>query len=196
MDLMKVFEQKKALLKGHFLLSSGLHSEYYLQCALILQYPDIASQLADLLTEKIVKNGFNKTEIDIVLSPAIGGIVIGQELARSISGKTRSLFTERDPKSGKMILRRGFEIKPDDKIIVVEDVVTTGGTTKELIELVSGIGATVTCACSMVDRTADKIKFDVPLISLLQLNVQSFTGQECPLCKNNTPVIKPGSKNK
>ena len=187
-DVKRLFEEKDALLSGHFLLSSGLHSDTYFQSALILQYPDIASRLAGELAAKltaVVAGG-----IDIVVSPALGGIVIGQEMGRAL--KTRAIFCERV--DGKLVLRRGFEISFGEKVAVIEDVITTGLSTRQVIGGVESHGGKVVAVASLVDRSAGKVDFGVPRFSLLSLEVKSYKPEDCPLCRQNIPFIKPGSR--
>jgi len=189
-EIMNIFKRKNGILKGHFLLSSGLHSEFYLQSALVLQYPSIANLIAKQLKDKL-KTG----KIDVVLSPAIGGIIIGQELADVLNKNCRAIFTERDLSSKKMILRRGFEIKKGEKVIIIEDVITTGGTTIELIELAKNYQAVLKSLCCIVDRRKQKEKIqELDVVSLIQLDIDTYVLEECPLCKKNIPLVKPGSK--
>jgi len=191
MEMIEVFKKNKALLQGHFLLSSGLHSEYYMQSALLLQNPKLAEKLAKIIARKVK---LIRKKIDLVVSPAIGGIVIGQEIARGIGGKCRAIFTERDSRSNEMILRRGFDIKPGEIAVVVEDVITTGGTTRELINLVDRYEARLVAVCSLVDRSGGKAEFKVPKVSLLSMDIKAYNESECPFCRQNIPVVKPGSK--
>ncbi|MBI5573182.1 MAG: orotate phosphoribosyltransferase [Elusimicrobia bacterium] len=165
MDLLKLLKQKKALLEGHFLLSSGLHSDKYIQCAKVLQYPKIAEQLAKLLVTKL------STDCDVVVSPAIGGIVIGQEVARQLN--CRAIFCERE--NGVMKFRRGFEIKKNEKCLIVEDVITTGGSTKEVIDIVKSCGGKVVGIASIIDRSELK-NFSV---SLLKLKIKTYNTKQC-----------------
>jgi len=198
--ILKIFKGKKALLKGHFLLSSGLHSDTYLQCALALQYPDLAEKLARKLVTRLHGDRVTRSKIDAVVSPALGGIVIGQEVARVLG--CRAIFTERE--NGKMTLRRGFQIKKGEKILVVEDVITTGGSTKEVIDAVRNAGGEIVGIACIIDRTGliglpkrqggGQVKFDYPLISLLKLEIENYAPQNCPLCKKNIPLVKPGSR--
>lgn len=182
MDLLKLFKEKGALLEGHFLLSSGLHSNRYIQCAKILQYPDIAGELAGLLVKKA-----DYSTVDVVVSPAVGGIVIGQEIARQL--KCRAIFCERE--NGVMKFRRGFEIKKDEKCLVVEDVITTGGSTKEVISLTENFGGVVAGVLSVVDRS-DLQNFSV---SLLKLKIDTYKKEDCPFCKKgDISLVKPGSR--
>ncbi len=184
-EILKIFRQTNALLDGHFLLSSGLHSPQYFQCALVLQDPVQAQKLCwDIATPFMGKN------IDLVIGPAIGGIVVAQEVARLISA--RAIFAERE--EGKMTLRRGFEIKQGERVLVVEDVVTTGGSIKEVIDLVKERGGELVGAAFLVDRSQGKIKFDVPVASLIQMDVVTYEAGNCPLCKEGVPLVKPGSR--
>lgn len=183
----ELFKKHNALLNGHFLLSSGLHSDTYFQSALILQHPHVASVLAENLKNEIIKK---VKDIDLIVSPAMGGIVIGQEMGRAF-GK-RAIFCERV--DGKLVLRRGFSIEKGEKVLVVEDVITTGLSTKEVIEAITPLGANVVAVCSLVDRSAGKVDFGVPRFSLLSLEVKSYKPEECPLCKDGSSPIKPGSR--
>jgi orotate phosphoribosyltransferase, Thermus family len=184
-DVLELFERSGALLKGHFKLSSGLHSEKYLQCALVLQYPKIAEKLSKALAEK-----FADQKIDVVIGPALGGVTLAYEVARAVG--VHGLFTERQ--DGKMVLRRGFAISKGEKVLVVEDVVTTGGSTKEVIDLVKSFGASVVGVGSIIDRSGAKIDFGAPFRPLAKVEVETFEEAKCPLCKNNTPITKPGSR--
>lgn len=184
-----IFEKNKALLSGHFLLSSGMHSDTYFQSALILQYPDIAENLAKSLAAEILKE---VSEIDVVVSPALGGIVIGQEVGRAIH--KRAVFCERA--EGKLVLRRGFSIAKGERCLVVEDVITTGLSTREVVDVVNSLGGQTVAVASLVDRSAGKVDFGVPRFSLLSLEVKSYKPEECPLCKSGIPAVKPGSRNK
>jgi len=192
-EILNILEEKKAILNGHFLLSSGLHSNRYIQCALVLQYPDIAEKLAKVLAEKIIQlhtSSHPYLKIDVVVSPALGGIIIGQELARQL--KSRAVFTERVDE--KMTLRRGFEIKKNEKVVVVEDVITTGKSTNEVIEVVKNCGGEILNIASLVDRSGGKVKFDYPVVSLLKIDVQTWQKENCPLCKEGKEIVKPGSR--
>lgn len=184
-DVLKLFETHGALLSGHFKLSSGLHSEKYLQCALVLQYPDAAENLAKALVAK-----FPKEKVDVVVGPALGGITLAYEVARAIG--CRGIFTERQ--EGKMVLRRGFAVGKGERALVVEDVVTTGGSTKEVIDVIKASDGIVVGVGSIIDRSGGKIDFDAPFISLAKINIETFSGAECPLCKKNIPLAKPGSR--
>lgn len=184
-EILGLFEKSGALLSGHFKLSSGLHSERYLQCALVLQYPDIAEKLS-----KAIAKNFSKDSIDVVIGPALGGVTLAYEVARAIG--RRGLFTERQ--DGKMVLRRGFSISKGEKVLVVEDVVTTGGSTKEVIELVNSLGASVVGVGSIIDRSSAGIDFGVPFKPLAKIEVETFEEDKCPLCKKQMPITKPGSR--
>ncbi|OGW77115.1 MAG: orotate phosphoribosyltransferase [Omnitrophica bacterium RIFCSPLOWO2_02_FULL_45_16] len=190
-EILSLFDKYGALLKGHFKLSSGLHSEKYLQCALVLQYPDIAQKLSKALAKK-----FSKTKIDVVVAPALGGITIAYEVARAFGA--RGLFTERHSsegtQEGRMVLRRGFSIEKGEKVLVVEDVITTGGSTKEVIDVVRALGGKVIGVGSVIDRSSQKLDFGVPFQALAKMSVETFEEKNCPLCKKNIAVTKPGSR--
>ena len=184
LDLLK---KSSALLEGHFLLSSGLHSNRYVQCALVLQYPNYAAFLAKELVKK-----FGKTKIDVVVSPAIGGIVFGQEVARVL--RARTIFAERE--EGKLTLRRGFDIKKGEKVLVVEDVLTTGGSVREILKIVREKNGKLIGIGSIVDRSIRQLNFNVPLKSILKLQIKTYDVQHCPFCKKGLPVVEPGSRKK
>ena len=184
--LLDIFRETGALLDGHFLLTSGLHSPHYFQCAKVLQYP----QQAELLCKEIADH-FRDAGIATVISPAVGGIVAGQEVARLLG--CRAIFAERV--DGKMALRRGFSVEAGEKILAIEDVVTTGGSIKEIISLAQESGCDVCGVGFIVDRSAGKVSFSVEKFSLLQMDVITFTAAECPLCQQGSTAIKPGSRN-
>jgi orotate phosphoribosyltransferase len=184
----KLFSETKALLVGHFLLSSGLHSGIYFQSALVLQHPAIASKIASELATLV--RAAVPSKIDVVVSPALGGIVIGQEMARALG--CRAIFCERV--EGKLAMRRGFEIEIGEKVLVVEDVITTGLSTREVINVIKVMGADIVGVASLVDRSGGKTDFGMPFSSLLSLDVKSYKPEECPLCKEGRPVVKPGSR--
>lgn len=184
-DLLALFRRSGALLEGHFRLSSGLHSPGYLQCALVLSYPRDAEAIGAALAERV--RGFGATT---VLSPALGGIVIGQELARALD--VRALFAERQ--DGALTLRRGFALSAQDRVLVVEDVVTTAGSTRETIAVAQQHGATVVGACSIVDRSGGTHGLELPYAALLPMNLPTYKEEDCPLCKQGIPVVKPGSR--
>jgi len=179
------FRDTGALLEGHFQLSSGLHSTVYLQCALVLQFPDKAENFGRAIAEKFRDEG-----IQLVASPAIGGIVIGHEVARALGA--RFVWTERE--AGQMTLRRGFTVSPGEKTLVVEDVITTGGSTRDTIEALKRAGADVIAAASIIDRSAGTADVGVPLTALASLKVLSVEASECDACKLGAPVVKPGSR--
>jgi orotate phosphoribosyltransferase len=183
-DTLDIFKKNNALLTGHFKLSSGLHSENYLQCALVLQYPDVAAKMSAALAAKFSEKP------DVVIGPALGGVTLAYEVARA-SG-TRGLFTERQ--DGKMVLRRGFSIKPGEKVLVCEDVVTTGGSTKEVMDVVKEMGGKVVGVGSIIDRSDSPVDFGVPFNSLAKIRVKTYKEEDCPLCKKGIPVTKPGSR--
>ncbi len=189
-DVLKAYEETQALLKGHFRLSSGRHSDRYLQSALVLQYPWIAEKLCAALAEKVKPLGANT-----VVSPALGGVIVGQELARAL--KVRAIFTERNKENDAMELRRGFRIEKGDKVFAVEDIITTGKSVKETIQVVRSLGAEVVGVGCLIDRSggAEGV-FDVPVRSLASLKVESWEEKDCPLCKQGSPVTKPGSRSK
>ena len=179
------FKTTGALLEGHFQLSSGLHSTVYLQCALVLQFPEHAEAFGRASAYKYRLEG-----IQLVASPAIGGIVIGHEVARALGA--RFVWTERE--SGQMTLRRGFTVSPAEKTLVVEDVITTGGSTRETIEALQRAGADVVAAASIIDRSAGGADVGVPRTTLASLKVLSFEAAVCDACKLGEPVVKPGSR--
>lgn len=184
-QVLTLFRQSGALLEGHFCLSSGLHSGGYLQCALVLQYPQHAAALGAALADRT--RGLNAT---VVLSPALGGIVIGHEVARGLGLK--ALFAERQ--DGKLSLRRGFSLTPLDRVLVVEDVVTTGGSTRETIDVARACEAEVVGAASIIDRSTEPTRLDTPLVALVRYPLPTYDSSECPLCAQGVPVVKPGSR--
>ncbi|MCK9279627.1 MAG: orotate phosphoribosyltransferase [Melioribacteraceae bacterium] len=184
-EVLNIFLNTNALLTGHFLLTSGRHSDKYFQCALVLQHPEYNI----LLAEQIV-NQISELEIDTVISPAIGGICVGQEVARQLNKKF--IFAERE--NGKMSLRRGFKIDEGEKLFVCEDVVTTGGSVFEVMELIKENNAITTGVGIIVDRSNKKANFGVPQFSTLELDVISYPPEDCPFCKENIPFVKPGSR--
>ena len=179
------FRRSEALLDGHFRLTSGLHSPVYLQCALVLQFPENAEKFG-----KAIADQFNGKGIQLVASPAIGGLVIGHEVARALGA--RFIWTERE--GGQMILRRGFTVSPGEKTLVVEDVITTGGSTRETVEALEQAGADVVGAASIIDRSSGAAEVGVPRVALATLNVKSVDPSECELCKRGVEVVKPGSR--
>jgi len=181
----QLFKETSALLTGHFLLTSGLHSEKYLQCARVLQWPEHAERLAQALALKFIQN-----PPDLILSPAIGGITIGYEVGRAL--KCRALFAERQ--EGKLTLRRGFIIHPGEKVLIVEDVITTGGSTRETMEVAHSCGGLVVGAASLIDRSGGSADLGVVYNSLWTLNVPTYTAETCPLCQQGSQPVKPGSR--
>ncbi|MEW6621090.1 MAG: orotate phosphoribosyltransferase [bacterium] len=173
------------LLRGHFLLSSGLHSPQYLQCALVLQHPKRAEYLGKELAKK-----FNKKDIDVVIGPALGGIIVAHEVARALG--TKALFAERV--EDKMQLRRGFKINYGEKVLVVEDVITTAGSVKEVMELVKELNGIVVGVGALIDRSQGKLDLGIPLKTLAKLNIETYSRETCPLCKQQLPLVKPGSR--
>jgi orotate phosphoribosyltransferase len=186
-EVLKLFEDTGALLEGHFQLSSGLHSPQYFQCAKVLQYP----QHAEVLCRGIAQH-FKGMNVDVVISPALGGIVVGQEVARQLGA--RSIFAERA--DGILRLRRGFEIKAGERVVACEDVVTTGGSIGEVLDIVKKRGGSIVGKTCIVDRTGGESEHDQvePLFSLLKMNVVTYKPAECPLCQQKVPLVKPGSR--
>ena len=180
--------QEDALLRGHFRLSSGLHSDTYVQCARYLRRPDLAAPAAAALAAQIREAGL---QADVVVGPAMGGVVMGYELARQLG--VPGIFTERDA-DGQMTLRRGFTVTPGEKIIIAEDVVTTGKSTLEVAKLLRSMGAEVLAVASLIDRTGGKGGLDFPHFALLPVVAATFTLEGCPLCAAGVPVVKPGSR--
>jgi len=184
-SIIRVFKETGALLEGHFFLTSGLHSNIYFQCAKVFQYPWHSTGLCRGIAEN-----YKNTDIDVVVSPAVGGIVVGQEVARQLN--VRSIFTERV--DGKMTLRRGFELKEGEKVLVVEDVTTTGGSVKEVIEIVKQRGADLMGVGAVVDRSGGTVDFGVPYFSLVTMKVENYEPDQCPMCRQGSKPVKPGSR--
>ena len=184
-ELLALFRHSGALLDGHFRLSSGLHSSGYLQCALVLQHPGHAAALGEALGTVV-----RALDATAVLSPALGGIVIGQEVGRALG--VRAIFAERQ--DGTLMLRRGFALEPGEKVLVVEDVVTTGGSTRETMNVAHAAGALVVGACAVVDRSGGSPGIEVPFRALLPIVVPTYPPDACPLCQQGVPVVKPGSR--
>jgi orotate phosphoribosyltransferase len=186
--VLAIFKETGALLEGHFLLTSGLHSNQYFQCAKVLQYPAHCGVLCGVIAEQ-----FRTRAVDVVIAPALGGIVVGQEVGRQLG--VRTMFAER--KEGVMQLRRGFAITPGEKVLVCEDVVTTGGSVQEVINIVherQGVLAGVAC---IVDRSGGTVRFDRapdPLVQVLRMHAVAYAPAECPLCAEGIPAVKPGSR--
>ncbi|AOS84704.1 orotate phosphoribosyltransferase [Chlorobaculum limnaeum] len=184
-ETLAMFKSSGALLDGHFRLTSGRHSNSYFQCAKVLQYPEYLSAICGEIA-----GFFRESGITTVISPAIGGIVVGTEVGRQLGVKT--IFAER--KDGTMMIRRGFSIDPAEQVLVVEDVITTGGSVAEVIELVRAAGATVAGVASVVDRSNGKVRLADRQFSLLTMEVVSYAPEECPLCKEGVPIYAPGSR--
>jgi orotate phosphoribosyltransferase len=188
---MDLFQETGAYLRGHFRLTSGLHSGEYLQCAKVLAIPAYAERLGGEIAQALQVLIRDRT-VDVVVAPAIGGIVIGHEVARALGSK--SLFTERDAATNEMTLRRGFEVLPGQRAVVVEDVVTTGGSTKEVVRVLQAAGADVLGVGSIIDRSNGKADVGVPRVALERLDAVAYEASACPLCKQGLPVVKPGSR--
>jgi orotate phosphoribosyltransferase len=184
-EILSIFKKTEALLTGHFLLTSGRHSDRYFQCAKVLQYPEHAEKLC-----KMIANNFKGAEIDTVIAPAIGGLVVGQEVARQLN--KRFIFAEREDK--KLSLRRGFSLDEKEKVLVCEDVVTTGGSVFEVIDIVKNSRAEVIGVGFIVDRSNGKVNFGYPQFSTLKMEVVSYQPDECPLCREDIELVKPGSR--
>jgi len=184
-ELLDLFRRSGALLEGHFRLTSGLHSSGYLQCALVLQHPTHAEALGRAIADRT--RGLRSTA---VLSPALGGVVIGHEVGRALG--VRALFAERQ--DGALTLRRGFVIAENDRVLVVEDVLTTGGSTRETMQVARASGGQVVGAASIVNRSGGRAEFDVPFASLLDIDLPTYEPDKCPLCARGLPVVKPGSR--
>jgi len=182
---MDIFRKCSAFHKGHFKLSSGLHSEYYMQCALVLADTKMSAKLCGELAKK-----FKSSKASVVIGPAIGGITAAYEVACALGIK--GIFAERE--EGKMALRRGFALSPADRVIVIEDVTTTGGSAREVADLVKSLGAKVVGVGAIIDRSGGKAKFSAPFKSLAKLKIDTFRPEECPLCKAGKPIVKPGSR--
>jgi orotate phosphoribosyltransferase len=184
-DLLDLFRKSGALLDGHFRLTSGLHSTGYLQCALVLQHPAHAEALGRAIAAAVAA-----LQPTVVLSPALGGIVIGHEVGRGLG--VRAVFAERQ--DGALMLRRGFLLAETDRVLVVEDVLTTGGSTRETMQVAAAAGGRVVGAAAIVDRSNGAAPFDVPFRALLQLSLPTYEPDACPLCAQGLPVVKPGSR--
>jgi orotate phosphoribosyltransferase len=185
LDVLKLLHETGALLTGHFRLSSGLHSPNYVQCALLLEHPRNAKAIGAALAERVRAFGAEK-----IVAPALGGVIIGYTVAEAL--ELPSIFTER--KEGQMTLRRGFRIKPGERVVVVEDVVTTGKSTREAAAVVAERGAAVAGFASILNRSSRPNPFDAPYQALLALDLETYDGAECPLCKSGVPLDAPGSR--
>lgn len=183
--VINILKEVGALLEGHFLLSSGKHSNRYCQCAKLLQYPDKAEKVLKVVADKI-----KDLDFDIVVGPAMGGVVVSYELARQ-TGKP-GIFAERQ--DGNMTVRRGFEIKPGQKVIISEDVITTGKSSLEVAEVIKSLGGEVVGLCCIVDRRTEAVNIPYPVYSAVSLEIETYIKDECPLCKKGIECIKPGSR--
>jgi orotate phosphoribosyltransferase len=184
-DFLDMFRRAGALLDGHFRLSSGLHSPGYFQCALVLQHPGHAETIGRALAARV-----NALRPTVVLAPALGGIVVGHEVGRALG--VRAIFAERQ--DGILMLRRGFTLADADRVLVVEDVLTTGGSTRETMEVAAAAGGVVVGAASIVDRSGGTARFAVPFHPLVEMNLPAYEPADCPLCAQGIPVVKPGSR--
>lgn len=185
-EILQLLKETDGLKSGHFKLTSGLHSEQYVQCALLLKEPAIAEKICRDLADL-----FKDLQPEIVVGPAIGGIIAAYEVARSLG--VPGIFAERE--NGKMTLRRGFSVRKGQKVLVVEDVITTGGSSQEVVELLQDLGAEVVGVGSIIDRSGEKkVKLTVPFKSLIKLDIATYGPEVCPLCKKGIPVVKPGSR--
>lgn len=182
-----IFREHSALLEGHFVLSSGLHSDRYIQCALVLQHPRLAEELCSQLAAQL-----RHLRASAVAAPALGGVIVAHEVARALG--SRALFAERQ--DGVMTLRRGFSLSSGEPTLVVEDVITTGGSTRETMQCVEQAGGRVVGVGALIDRSGGAAKFAVPSAALLSLTVQNYNPADCPLCKSGIPAVKPGSRPK
>ena len=185
-NVMQLFEESGAVLKGHFILTSGLHSDTYMQCAKLFENAEVAEKLCAKAADKV-----KKYDADVVVSPAVGAIIFGYELGKQLG--LSNMFAERE-KDGNFALRRGFELKKGSRVIVAENVVTTGGSVQEVIDLIGKLGSTVVAVVEVVDRSGGKVDFGVPNESLLTIDVKTYQPDECPMCKQGTVAVKPGSK--
>jgi orotate phosphoribosyltransferase len=186
-EVLKIFKDSEALLGGHFELRSGLHSPNFFQCAMVLRYPHLAEKLCAALVESMQDAGL--AEVAGVIAPAMGGIVVGHEVARALNVK--SIFAEKQ--DNKLVLRRGFKIKPGERYVVAEDVITRGGRVQETIDIVTGLGGVVVAVAVLVDRSGGTASFPAPTFSLLQLAPVTYEPGACPLCAKGVPMDHPGS---
>lgn len=186
-QVLAILKEREAVLEGHFLLTSGRHSDRYVQCAKLFQYADTSEIICKELADK-----FAGEKIDVVVGPALGGVIMAYEMGRQLG--VRNIFAERE--NGNMTLRRGFKVEKGERVLVCEDVVTTGGSVKEVIALLSDMGAEIVGVGSVVDRSNGKVDFGVPFHAVLSMEVTSYEADNCPLCKEGKiPAIKPGSRN-
>lgn len=189
-ETLEIFEDTGAFLRGHFLLTSGLHSGEYMQCARVLQHPDIAERFGQELSRSLLN--IVNAPVNVVVAPAMGGLIIGHEVARAFG--VRFIFTERDPATRRMQLRRGFAVEQGEQAVVVEDVITTGGSSREVVELLLSLGATVAGAASIMDRSGGVASVGVPRVALATLSATTWPEEDCPMCREGVPVVKPGSR--
>ncbi len=188
-EVLQIFEESKALLNGHFELRSGLHSNQFFQCAMVLQYPRIAERLCAVLAHRVRASLGEGVRIDGVLSPAMGGIPVGHEIGRALN--VRSIFAEKQ--DGRLVLRRAFEVRPGETFVVAEDVVTRGGRAQECVDIVTARGGHVAAVAVLVNRSGGRADFGVPLFNLLSLAPETWAPDECPLCKAGDKPVHPGS---
>jgi len=186
-EVMKRFEQAGAVQKGHFKLTSGVHSDTYIQCAQVMQHPEFMHNLCSELGKK-----FRGDDIDVIVGPAIGGIIMAHVMARVLGPWVRAIFTERE--NGKMTLRRSFEIIQGEKVLVVEDVTTTGSSVREVIDIVNSRQGKVVGVGVLIDRSGGKVDFGIKTEKLLTVDIKTYLPEECPLCKKGIPAVKPGSR--
>jgi len=186
-EVMKKFEEAGAIQKGHFKLTSGVHSDIYIQCAQIMQHPEFMHNLCSELGKK-----FRGDDIDVIVGPAIGGIIMAHVMARVLGPWVRAIFTERE--NGKMTLRRSFEINEGEKVLVVEDVTTTGSSVREVIDIVKSRQGKVVGVGVLIDRSGGEVDFGIKTEKLLTVDIKTYLPKECPLCKKGIPVVKPGSR--
>ena len=192
-EIKGIFKDKQALLEGHFQLTSGRHSDMYIQCAMVLQYPDVSERLGEELVARVKEeNAGIPVRLTAVCAPAIGGIVLGHVVARALG--VRAIFAERDSADGMLKLRRGFEIKPGEIVLAVEDVITTGGSLKEIVQMVQAAGAKLAGVAAVAERSATPIDFGTTKTVLLKLPLKDYSPQDCPLCRDGIPAVKPGSR--
>lgn len=189
-DVIKTLKDTRAMLVGHFELRSGLHSDQYFQCALVLQETAVADKLCAELARRVKALLGAGVKVDGVISPAMGGIVVGQEVGRSLG--VRAFFAEKD-KDGKLLLRRGFKIRRGENLVVAEDVVTRGGRVQETIDIVKAAGGNVVAVAVLVNRSGGKAKFDCPIVSLVEMEPVTHEPSKCPLCAKGLPIEHPGS---
>lgn len=188
-EVLKIFRQTGALLQGHFELRSGLHSDQYFQCALVLQYPRVAEQLCGALGARLRQALGADFAVDGVIAPALGGIPVGHELGRALGVK--AIFAEKQ--EGKLVLRRAFTIQPGERFVVAEDVVTRGGRVQETMDIVTGRGGKVAAIAVLVNRSGGAASFAAPLFNLVEMAPTTWTPEACPLCKQGSKAVHPGS---